>query len=82
MTTGGGPERLRRDHLKPNATDEPITSPEVLRPMPTITALESIHAPESRVMVERLAQGNPAAIATLEARLTLNRSDRPAFPSQ
>jgi hypothetical protein len=66
-----------REHLRSPGAAEPITSPEVLRTLRVIAALERIHTTEARSVIERLAQDDPGAIATREARSTL---DRPAFP--
>jgi RNA polymerase sigma factor (sigma-70 family) len=71
-----------RDHLKPATAAEPITSPEVLRTLRAITALERIRTPEARAVIERLAQDDQGAIATREARSTLDRLDRPVFSSR
>ena len=65
-----------RDHLEPARIAEPITAPEVLRRLRAITALERINTPEARGALERVAQGNPEALETREARLTLDRLKR------
>jgi hypothetical protein len=55
---------------------ETITSPEVLRSLRAITALEHVHTPEARAVIERLTQGAPDAITTREAKATLERLNR------
>jgi RNA polymerase sigma factor (sigma-70 family) len=65
-----------RDHLHPALTSEPIESPEVLRSVRAITALERIHTPEARGVIERLSQGVPDAITTREAKSTLDHLKR------
>jgi WD40 repeat protein len=59
----------------------PISSPEVLRNLRAIAALERVGTPEARAVLERMAQGNPGAIQTRDARSALDRpSRRPAIP--
>jgi RNA polymerase sigma factor (sigma-70 family) len=70
-----------RDHLRPAASAEqgraaPITSPEVLRTLRAIASLERINTRASRGVIELLAQGNPDAIATREAKSTCDRLTR------
>ncbi len=65
-----------RDHLKVATMAETITSPEVLRSLRAITALEHVHTPEARAVIERLTQGAPDAITTREAKATLERLNR------
>jgi hypothetical protein len=65
-----------RDHLKVATMAETITSPEVLRRLRAITALEHVHTPEARAVIERLTQGAPDAITTREAKATLERLNR------
>ncbi len=65
--------RFLRDHLRPAKAVEPIASPEVLRTVRAITALERINTPEARGAIERLVQGHPDAVGTREAKLTLDR---------
>jgi RNA polymerase sigma factor (sigma-70 family) len=65
-----------RDHLKAAAIAEPNAAPEALRRVRAITALDRIGTAEARGVLERLAQGNPDAIETREARSTLVRMER------
>jgi RNA polymerase sigma factor (sigma-70 family) len=70
------------EHLRTPPAAEPIDSPEVLRTLRAIAALERARTPEARAVIARLAGGDPAAVATREARMTLGRLDRPAFSSR
>lgn len=51
----------------------PVTSPEKLRAIRAVEALEYIGTAEARKLLERLAQGAPAARLTQEARESLDR---------
>jgi WD40 repeat protein len=61
------------DHLKVATMAETIIATEVLRSLRAITALEHVHTPEARAVIERLTQGAPDAITTREAKATLER---------
>jgi WD40 repeat protein len=65
-----------RDHLRPASAVEPITSPEVLRTVRALTALDRARTPEARGVIERLTQGVPDAVMTREAKATLERLNR------
>jgi WD40 repeat protein len=65
-----------RDHLRPAAEAEPITSPKTLRTLRAIAALERIGTPAARSVLGNLALGNPAAAETREASSTLDRPNR------
>ncbi len=65
-----------RDRLGPATTVEPMTSPEVLRRLRSIAALERINTPEAHGVVEQLANGDPGAPETCEAKATLERLKR------
>jgi WD40 repeat protein len=62
-----------RDHLLPTEAAAPMTAPEVLRSLRAITALERAGTPEARGVIAHLANGDPNARATCEARSTLDR---------
>jgi hypothetical protein len=65
-----------RDHLRPASAVEPITSPEILRTVRALTALDRVHTPEARGVIERLTQGVSDAVTTREAKATLERLNR------
>ena len=60
----------------------PIAPPEVLRTVRAIAALERVGTPEARAVLERMAQGNPDALETRDAKSVLNRLvRRPSTPA-
>ena len=67
-----------RDHLRPAAVAKPITAPEVLRTVRALAALERASTPEARGVIERLANGDPSARETREARAALDRLKPPS----
>jgi hypothetical protein len=61
------------------AVNGPVAPPEVLRTVRAIAALERVGTPEARAVLEWMAQGNPDAVETRDAKSVLNRlSRRPA----
>jgi WD40 repeat protein len=65
-----------RDHLRPAAAAEPITSPDVLRTLRAVTALERAGTLEARAVLEKMAQGDPEALETRDAHSALDRLNR------
>jgi hypothetical protein len=64
--------RQRLDKLL-SALRGPVTAPEKLRAIRAVETLEYIGTPEARALLERLAEGAPAARLTEEARESLGR---------
>ena len=58
------------------AVNGPVAPPEVLRTVRAIAALERVGTPEARAVLERMAQGNPDALETRDAKSVLNRLGR------
>jgi WD40 repeat protein len=58
------------------AVNGPIAPPEVLRTVRAIAALERVGTPEARAVLERMAQGNPDAVETRDAKSVLDRLSR------
>jgi RNA polymerase sigma factor (sigma-70 family) len=58
------------------AVNGPVAPPEVLRAVRAIAALERVGTPEARAVLERMAQGNPDAVETRDAKSVLNRLSR------
>jgi WD40 repeat protein len=74
----GGPSaevRVQAERLLA-ALNGPVTSPEVLRRLRAIAALERVGTPEARGVLGRLARGDPEARETGEARAALDRLGR------
>jgi len=56
--------------------ERPITSPETLRNLRAIEALEHIGIKEAKALLQELAQGAPAALETQAAKETLHRLEK------
>jgi RNA polymerase sigma factor (sigma-70 family) len=74
-----------REHVKPvraaapkgiPAANGPVAPPEVLRTMRAIAALERVGTDEARGVLDRIAQGNPDALETREAKSVVIRWNR------
>ncbi len=65
-----------RDRVHPATPKDPTTGPQVLRSVRAIAALERIGNPPARQVLENLARGEPAALATQNAVAALLRLSR------
>jgi WD40 repeat protein len=73
------------DHLRPaDSSDQnevptligPVKSPQLIRVLRALAALERVATTEARAVLDRMARGNPGAMATRHARLALERLRR------
>ncbi len=74
-----------QEHLRPAtiptrdqapAASSPTATPEVLRTLRAMNALERLGTPEARAVLEQMARGNPGAIETRNAQSALARLNR------
>ena len=65
-----------RDRLSPAPPNGPTAGPEVLRSLRAIAALERIGTAPAHQILEKLAQGDPSAVATKDAAAALLRLSR------
>ncbi len=71
-----GAEPFLRDRLSPAPAKGPTAGPEVVRSLRSIAALERIGSAPAKQILEELARGSPAALATQDATAALLRLSR------
>ncbi|MCI0460403.1 MAG: PQQ-binding-like beta-propeller repeat protein [Gemmataceae bacterium] len=75
-------EMRRRIEALLERAEGPISAPEPLRSLRAVEVLERIGTPEARRVLQRLADGEPEALVTREARAALQRLERRAAASR